>query len=91
VENRETRNTKYCCKFFKVISQQIEAEVDSLTAEAAYIGRTKEALSSTDLDIDLNEVISTFGCFLKNEAKSKAVKITSSTIVAVVRFWLLPL
>jgi len=49
----------------------------SLTEEAAYIGRTKDVLDSTDLDIDLNEVISTFGCFLKYKVRPKAVTSTS--------------
>ncbi|XP_065883057.1 uncharacterized protein [Dysidea avara] len=79
----ETQNT--VAEFFGVICQQhLEVEVDSLTVEAAYIGRSKEALDSTDLDIDLGEVISTFGSFLKYEVKSKAtqVKSTSSSVSA---------
>jgi len=63
--------------FFEVICQKYLEKVDPLTLEAAYIGRTKDILGSTDLDIDLNEVISTFGCFLKYEVRPKAVTSTS--------------
>jgi len=41
-----------------------------MTVEAAYIG-------TTDLNIDLNEVINTFGCFLKHEVKPNAGTNTS--------------
>ena len=54
----ETQST--ASSFFEVICQQIEVEVYSLTLEAAYIGKTKEALDSTDLNIDLKELISFF-------------------------------
>ena len=68
----ETQST--ASSFFEVICQQIEVEVYSLTLEAAYIGKTKEALDSTDLNIDLN----LSGAFWY-EVKSKAVKNTSSS------------
>ena len=61
--------------FFEVICQQyLEVEVDSLTVEAAYIGRNKEVLDSTDLDIDLNEVIVSFWMFFEIRNKTKGWK-----------------
>ena len=52
--------------------------------EIAYVGMNKEALDSTDLDIDLGEMISMFGLFLKYEVKPKVhiIKSTSSSVSA---------
>ena len=67
-----------------ICQQYLKVELDTLMVEIAYVGMNKEALDSTDLDIDLDEMISMFGLFLKYEVKPKVhiIKSTSSSVSA---------
>jgi len=59
------QNTEYCCS--SDLSTLFTSGACSLTVENAYVGQTKEAL---DLDVDLGELVSMLGSFLKYEVKS---------------------
>ena len=54
--------------FFSVVCRlHIAVDPNLLTLEAAFVGKTKDALDLTALDIDLGEVVRMFGAFLKYE------------------------
>ena len=52
-----------------VCRQYMEVEPNSLSLEMAFVGRSKETLDSTDLDVNLGEAVHTFGSYLKYEVK----------------------
>ena len=63
-----------------ICQHYLQVELGSLSVETAYVDQTKEALDSTDLDVDLSELVTTFGSFLKYEVKSRAQVKSSSTV-----------
>ena len=74
------RNTEYCCGVF--YGHLLQVELVLLSVETVYVGWTKEALDATDLDVDLGELVTTFGSFFKYEVRSRAQVKRSSTVSA---------
>ena len=45
----------------------------------AFVGRSKETLDSTDLDVNLGEAVHTFGSYLKYEVKPNTLHVHCTT------------
>ena len=67
-------------EFFVVVCRQyMEVEPNSLSLEMAFVGRSKETLDSTDLDVNLGEAVHTFGSYLKYEVKPNTLHVHCTT------------
>jgi len=64
----EAENTQLASfLWYGVCRLHLAVDPNSLTVEAALLGKSKEVLHLTALDIDLGEVVHLFGAYLKYE------------------------